>query len=56
MLQDATCEGKGFEVLAERLKATETAILCCRAKEYSGALPDKQKYVSRSSRGVINRR
>ena len=56
MQQDATCEGKGFEALPERFKATETAVLSCLAKEYSGAQPDKQKYASRSSQGVINRR
>jgi hypothetical protein len=56
MQQDATCEGKGFEALAERLKATETAILSCRAKENSGAQCDDQKYVSSSSQGVTNRR
>jgi hypothetical protein len=53
MEQDATCEGKGSEALPERLKATETAILSCSANECSGAQPDKEKYLSRSSKGVI---
>jgi hypothetical protein len=56
MQQDETCEGKGFEALPGRLKATEIAKLSCRAKKWSGVQPVKERYLSRSSQGVINRR
>jgi hypothetical protein len=55
MQQDETREEKDFEALPERLEATESAELSCRAKKRCGAQPIKEKYLPRSPQGVINR-